>query len=195
MDEAVFLPCWLFGLRSPCMEPLSYWGEPACGVKMVASRTAYNNEYSPLSQLPVSLSHQWVTDSPHLLGDPPGSAVRSGPGSYEVPSFPSSPNVHKTLCVPSKTGVCFPQSCNQALLAFKAILWRLLLLISEPQTGQPDMGFRPLIPIGKPWQNNDFPVCALPTGWEWGLTVLQMYPFYHFLVASSLSLKVDDLFW
>lgn len=91
MDEAVFLPCWFFGLRSPCMEPLSYWGEPVCGVKMVASRTAHNNEYSPLSQLPVSLSHQWVTDSLHLLGDPSGSAVRSGPGSYEVPFFPLVP--------------------------------------------------------------------------------------------------------
>ena len=120
MDEAVFLPCWLFGLRSPCMEPLSCWRGPACGVKMVASRTAHNNEYSPLSQLPMSLSHQWVTGSPHLLRDPPRSAARSGPGSYEVPSFPSGPNVHKTLWMPSKIGVYFPQSCNQALLAFKA---------------------------------------------------------------------------
>ena len=57
------------------------------------------------------------------------------------------------------------------------------------------MGFRPLILVGKPWQNNDFPVHESPTGWEWGLIVMQMYTFYHFLVAASLSLKVDDLFW
>lgn len=180
----------LFGLRWPST------GAYKLMVLVAISGRADSNEYFPELILPVSSSLDWATATPNSAEDLSILPSRSCLVSYGFTIFLSlGPSVHKTLCVPSKTGVCFPQSCNQALLAFKAILWRLLLLISEPQTGQPDVGFRPLIPIGKPWQNNDFPVCALPTGWEWGLTVLQMCPFYHFLVASSLSLKVDDLFW
>ena len=44
------------------------------------------------------------------------------------------------------------------------VLWGLLLM-SDCQAGEPDVGVRTLILVGDPLQYNYFPVCQLPPQW------------------------------
>ena len=64
----------------------------------------------------------------------------------------------------------------------------------DPQARQPDVGLRTLSPVGEPLQYNYFPVCGSPTQWVWDLSILQKHPWYHLVVASSLSLGIDIFF-
>ena len=88
---------------------------------MADSGRAHAKEYFPELLLPVPLSLQWATATPRLCWRP------SNTSRYIWFSLLwghcSFPDVHTTLCVPSKSGVSVPpvlsKSCNQIPLAFK----------------------------------------------------------------------------
>ena len=106
--------------------------------------------------------------SPVSPGDPARPTGRSGPGSYEVAAFALGPGVHKTLCAPSKSGFSVSLSSVELLLSTSSglqshMLWGILLLIPDPQDGEPDVGLRTLTPVGELLQYNCSPVCGLPT--------------------------------
>ena len=73
------------------------------------------------------------------------------------------------------------------------MLWGLLLLIPDPQTGGPDVGLGAFTPVGELLQYNYLPVCGSHTPWVRDLIVSQMSPSYC-LVVASLSLEVEYLF-
>ena len=125
MDGAVFPLCWLFDLRCSStracrlLSGARSWGE------MAASQGgAHKNEYSQELPLPVNLSPQ--CDS-HPL--PPQEAFQYWHGDLAQSLirsllFSPDPGMHRTLCVPSRSGVSTSpslwNSCYQTLLAFKA---------------------------------------------------------------------------
>ena len=67
--------------------------------------------------------------------------------------LPLRPDVHTTLCVPSKSGVFLSPSRVKVLQSNPAnlqslILYEFLLLLPDPQVGKPDMGLRTFTPVG-----------------------------------------------
>ena len=72
---------------------------------MVDSGRAHTKEYFPELLLPVSLSYGETEPPPASAGDPPTLAGRSGSVSMGSLLLPLGPDVHTTLCVPSKSGV------------------------------------------------------------------------------------------
>ena len=159
-----------------------------------------------LMNIPWGLCHQ--CPCPHSepqaalasSGYPPRLTGRSGPGSYGVTALPWVP-VHMKPCVhPPRVESVFPpvlwSSCTQAPLAFKAkCSGGSSSQCQTPRLGEPDVGFRTLTPVGEPLQYNYFPVCMSSTWHVWDLIVSQKCPSYHLVVASSLSLDVEYLFW
>ena len=91
---------------------------------MEDSGRAHAKEYFPELLLPISFSSQWATATPSLCRRP-SNPSRSVWFSYlwGQCSFPLGPDVHTTLCVPSKSGVSVPpvlsKSCNEIPLDFK----------------------------------------------------------------------------
>ena len=62
--------------------------------------------------------------------------------------FPLGPDEYITLCVLSKSGVCFSPSPVEVLQSNPTslqslILWEFLLLLPDPQVGMPAVGLRP----------------------------------------------------
>lgn len=108
-------------------------------------------------------------------------------------------------CVPSKRGLCFPQSCSAPVLKPH---WPLIASIpgalppnARPlQAGEFDMGLGTLTPMGKLLRYSYIPVCGLPTRQVWDclyhkitpptiliwLLFLSLSSFQSILVASSL---------
>ena len=88
--------CWWAGLCSyptgclawavPALEPAGCWVGPDLSAKMVTSKRAHMDEYSPVPPPPASVSPKWVT--PASPGDHPRPAGRSYPGSYGVTALP-----------------------------------------------------------------------------------------------------------
>ena len=110
------------------------------------------------------------------------------------------PDVHTTLCVPSKSGVSVSPSPVEVLQLNPASLqslnlWEFLLPLPDPQVGKPDVGLRTFTPMGGLLWYNFSPVCESPTQWLWDLILLRFHPSYHLIVASALSLDVGYLFW
>ena len=107
------------------------------------------------------------------------------------------PSAHKTFCAPSKSGVSispeeFLQSSPTGLQS--QMLWGLLLLMPDPQTGESDLGLITLTPVGEPLWYNYFPVCGSLIWRVWNLIVSWMHPSYRLVVVSSLPLDVEYLF-
>lgn len=63
------------------------------------------------------------------------------------------------------------------------MLWGLLLLMSDPQAEEPDVGVRTLILVGDPLQYNYFPVCGLATWQIHYLVISEQCPSFHLVVA------------
>ena len=78
----------------------------------------------------------------------------------------------ESLCEPSKSRICFPQSCGASALKpclFQSqVLLGFLLPVPDLQAGEPDMGLRTLTPVGDSQQYNYFTVCRSPT-WKYGI--------------------------
>ena len=144
--------------------------------------------------------HSEPQPPPISPGDPLRPAGRSVPGSYGVTTLPWVPtHVKSCVCPPRLQSLSPPvlwSSCDQAQLAFKAKCSRgSSSPLPDPQTGEPDMGLRTLTPLRELLRYDYFPVCGLPTCLAWDLIVLQMHPSYCLVMASSLSLEVESLFW
>ena len=87
------------------------------------------------------------------------------------------PDVHSTLCVPSKSGVSVSPSPLEVLQSNPArlqsqILWEFLLPLPDPQVGKPDVGLRTFTPMGGLLWYNCSPVCESPTQQLWDLILL-----------------------
>ena len=111
---------------------------------------------------------------PHSAVDTsiPGSS--SGPCLYEVTGFfPVSWCTRDPVCPLQVWSFCFPQSYEIPVIKLhwpsKQIPGGILLLLSDPQAREPDMGLRTITPVGEPLRYNYFPVCGLPTRWVWDL--------------------------
>ena len=135
---------------------------------------------------------------PHSAVDTsiPGSS--SGPCLYEVTGFfPVSWCTRDPVCPLQVWSFCFPQSYEIPVIKLhwpsKQIPGGILLLLSDPQAREPDMGLRTITPVGEPLRYNYFPVCGLPTRWVWDLILSWLRPSYY-LMASSLSLDVGTFF-
>ena len=120
MGGAEFPPCWLVGLRQP-----NTGAYPGSLVGLMAdSGRAHAKEYFPELLLPVSLSSQWDTATPHLCRRPSNTSrkVWFSP-LWDHCSF-SWVLMRTLLCVcPPRVESLFPavlsKSCNQIPLAFK----------------------------------------------------------------------------
>ena len=104
---------------------------------------------------------------------------------------------NETLCVPSKSGFSFsPRPVELLHLGLTGLqnqmLWGLLLM-TDPQDGEPDVGLRTLTPLGELLQYYCFPLCGSPIQQVWDLSILPKYCSYYLIVAS-LSLSVEYIF-
>ena len=120
MGGVVFLPCWLLRLRRPSSG--AYPGS-LVGL-MVDSGRAHAKEYFPELLLPVFLSSQWATDTPHLCRRPSNTSrlvwFSLLWGHCSIPWV----LICTLLCVcPPRVESLFPpvlsKSCNQIPLTFK----------------------------------------------------------------------------
>lgn len=75
------------------------------------------------------------------------------------------------------------------------MLLGILLLMSDPQVGKPDMGLITLTPVRKPLQYNYFPICGSPTQQVWDLLMQQNHNPHPHLLMASFSFGVVYLFW
>ena len=139
----------------PALEPIGCWVGPGLGKKMVASRRAHANEYSPELLLRVSLSPQVPLPTTTFTGDPPIAAGRSGPGSCEVTAFyPGSWGTWGLVCTLQEWSFCLPQSCGVPVIKptghQSQMLSGLLFPTPDPQAVEPDMGLRSFTSVGEP---------------------------------------------
>ena len=114
--------------------------------------------------------------------------------------LPLGPELHTTLCVPSKSGVTVSPSPVKVLQSNPTnlqslILWEFLLPLPDPQVLKPDMGLRTFTQVGGLLWYKCSPVCESPTQQLWDMILLCLRPSYHLIVASPLSLDVGYLFW
>ena len=194
MSGTVFLPCWLVGLSFPTLDPKGCIGRDWALVSMNTPQHPCHQCPCPHSELQVPLA------SP---GDPPRPAGRSGPGSYEVTPFPTGSQGTWDLCALWEWHLFPPvlwQSCDQALLAFKAKCsgvsspW-----CQTPPPEEPDMGLEltpgrtsVILLFSSFWVIHP---CGHPSIRVQGLITLWVHPFCNLVVASSLSLEVEHLYW
>ena len=119
---------------------------------------------------------------PTSPGDSSRPAGRSGPGSYQITAFALGPRVHEILCAPFKSEVSyFPSPVGLLQLSpagFQSqMLWGLILLVLDLQTGEPDVGLRTLTAVGEPLQYNYSPgVCCPPKGEVWNFDYIMCMP-------------------
>ena len=149
----------------------------------------------------VPLSSWWATAIPHLCRRC-SNASRCVWFSllWGHCSFPLGPGAHKILCVPSRSGVSVSPSPVEILQSNPAglqsqILWGFPVLLPDHQSGKPDLGLRNFTPVGEHLSFNHYPVWGSPTQQVWDLILSWLFPSYHLLVASCLSLDVGYLFW
>ena len=84
-------------------------------------------------------------------------------------SFPLGLGAHKSLFVPSRSGVSVSSSPLEVLKLNPAdpqvqISWGFPVLLSDPQTGKPDVGFRTITTAGELLLGCCSPVCGSPSG-------------------------------
>ena len=193
MDGAGFPPCWFFGLRWP--------NTGACSSSLVGlmadSGRAHTKEYFPELLLPVSLSSQWDTATPHLCrrGSNPSRWVWFSL-LWGHCSFPWAPMCTLLSVCPPRVESLFPpvllKSCNKIPLDFK--VWFSGNSSSRCQTrrlGSLTWDSEPSLQ----WVDFCGPVCESPTQQLWDLILLWLHPSYHLIVASPLSLDVGYIFW
>ena len=196
MGGVEFPSCWLFGLRRPSTGAYRLFGGVMADFWRVDAKG-----YFPELLLPVSLSLQWATATPHLCR-------RASNTSRYVwfsllwghCSFPLGPDAHTTLCVPPKSRVSVSPSPVEVLQSNPAslrslILWEFLLPFPDPLVGKPGVGLRTFPPVGGLLLYNCSPVCESLTQWLWDLILLWLSPSYCVVAASPLSLGVGYLFW
>ena len=144
--------------------------------------------------LPVSLSPQWATAAPYTgnLLIPAGRSSQAPKWSlFPIPQpCPTAPRgltcTRPCVCSP-RMDILFPPVLWSKPTGLQSqMFWGLLLLLPEPQAGEPNVWFRSLTLMGEPVQYNYFLVCGTSTQWVLDLILLLLCPFYHSTGASSL---------
>lgn len=170
--------CCLFDLRhhstgaSGLLVGVRFWCQ-----KIVASETAYANDYSPVPPPPVSLSHSEPQPLPAFPGDPPKPEGGFTPGFYEVTAFFLQVLVCMVSC-PCPLWLVF---------LFLPVLWSFCLkphYFSKPNTlGIPPTNTRAIdwgvwcgaqnfIPVEEPLWYNYSLFCWFPIWQLWNFIVL-----------------------
>ena len=90
--------------------------------------------------------------------------------------------------------LCFPQSCGSPVIKSHWCLWGFLVLLLDPQSGKPDVGLRIFPTAKKLLLYYCSPICGSPIWKVCDLILARLYPSYHLITASSLSLDVEYLF-
>lgn len=148
MTGAVFLPCWLFGLRHPNTGAYSLLSGARSGWQRAASRRADVSEYFTQyfhHQYPCPYSEPQL---PLPSGAPLRPAGRSDPGSYEVIASSLGPICsNETLIAPSKCGVSLSPSPVAFLWSsltdiLSQMLQGFLIPVTDPQAGKTDVGLQ-----------------------------------------------------
>ena len=109
---------------------------------------------------------------PASMGGSPRPAVRSDPGPYQITPPALGPGVCEILYASSRSGVSISHS-PQGLLKVSPtglqslVIWGLVFLVQDFQSGELIMGLRTLTSLGEPLRCNYSPVCGLPT-WGYG---------------------------
>ena len=77
------------------------------------------------------------------------------------------------------------------------MLWGLVFLAQDPQTGEPGVGLRSLTPVGEPLQCNYSPVCGSPTLGDGTWLYRESASPACIIVVPSLFMSsvIEDLFW
>ena len=196
MGGAGFPPCWLFGLRWPGTGAYRLFGG-ANGRLWEGSCQGALPRTSAASVLVPAVSHSYPPPLQETLHHWQIGLVQSPMASLLLPL---GPNVHTTLCVPSKSGVSVSPRPVEVLQSNSAslqslILWEFLLPLLDPQVGKPDVGLRTFTPVGRLLWHNCSPVCDSSTQRLWDLILLWLCPSYRLIAASPLSLDVGYLYW
>ena len=202
MGGAVFLPCWLFGLRCPSTGPYTL---------LDGARSWLEN--GGLQEG----SHQWVlprnTSSSvsvpsvsHSCPLPPHEALQYQQ-VYLVQALMKSLLFIPWVLVCTKPRVCPPiveflfplilwNSCNQTPMAFKGrFSGGSSSHCPTPRLGSLTWGLRTFTSVEELLWYNYFAVCGSPTRWVWNLIWSWLHPSYHHILAASLSLDVWYHFW
>ena len=146
MGGAVFLPCWLFGLRPPSSGAYGLLG----GARSPGGNGGLQEGWRQWVLARTTTPSVFVTAVSHSLtlnstGDHLILTVRSGPVSYEVTAFfPGSCCTRDLVCTLQEWSFCFPSIMeflwsNPAGLQSQ-ILWGLLLFLPGTNAGKSDMG-------------------------------------------------------
>ena len=145
---------------------------------MADSGRAHAKEYFPELLLTVSLSPRSTTATPpplqETLQHQQVRLVQSPLGSLLLPL---GPDVHSTLCVPSKSGVSVSPSPVKVLQSNPTslqslILQEFLLPLPDPQVGKLVVGLRTFTPVGGLLWYKCSAVYESPTHQLWDLILL-----------------------
>ena len=175
MGGAVCLPCWLFGLRRPSTGAYRLLGGAGSWWQNGDLQESSYQWVLPSTSATSACPHSEPFPLPTFPGDTPRPPSRpagmSGPGSYEITAFSLGPSSHETCAHPPNVAFLFSpvlwSSCNQTPLAFKAkCSGASSSWCQTPRLGSMMWGSE-LTPVGEP----------------------------HLVVASSLSMVVEYLFW
>ena len=165
MGGAVFSPSLLFclGLLSPD------------GWVQIFPKLPHVEEFTlmiiPKNLVSSVLPPQWATVTPCFPRKSSKNCRHVWPRFLWSLCFALGPSAHENLCAPFKNWVSvspFPMEfkCTSPTGCQYQMLWALLLM-SDAQAWEPDMGLGTLTPAGEPWRCSYFSVCGPPTQWLW----------------------------
>ena len=94
---------------------------------------------------------------PASLGDFSRSASRPNPGSYQITASALGPGAGEVLCALLESGVTISLSPLGLLKVSPTglqsqMLWGLIFPVLDSWAGEPNMGLRPLTPLGETLQ-------------------------------------------
>ena len=167
-SESLLVACLLMSLCSSSVGCLA-WGIPALEPTAVHwGQVLVPKCWPPDTSTTSVLVNKWVIAIPCLPRRLLRPVGRFGLGLYEI----LGPGAHETLCAPSKSTVSVSPSPVDLLHSCPAglqrqMLWGLLLLMTDPLTGEPVMGLRALTPMGELLWYNYSPVYRSALG-GWG---------------------------
>lgn len=110
---------------------------------MATSKRAHANQ---------NAQHLCILTMKHSCSQPP---LQDPQVDLAQDAFSLDPSAHRTLCALFKSGVYLSPSPVELLQSSPTVLhsqmlWRLLLLMPDPQAGEPNVGLRTLMPVGQP---------------------------------------------
>ena len=167
---------------------------------MENSKRFYAKGDLPRQLLPVPPSLWWTPADPRLHKRPSNtSRWFCFSFLWSHCSFPLSLGACKVLFMPSKTGICFPQSCGSLVIKSYWSSWSDSLGVPSPFVGSPGWGaWCGILNLHNSGRTSF--LLLLSSLWVtllagMGLILSWLCPSYCLAVASSLSLDAPYLFW